>query len=75
MQRISLVVPGLRVVAPTLFGCASAPWGSGWVAMIEGDKGLENWNRIGGANWRPESGAIVNVAAVPVPIRCKAGGA
>jgi len=32
---------------------------SGWVALIDGTKGLENWNQIGDANWRAEDGAIV----------------
>ena len=31
----------------------------GWTALIDGEKGLENWNRVGDANWRPEDGAIV----------------
>jgi len=31
----------------------------GWTTLIDGEKGLENWNRVGDANWRPEDGAIV----------------
>jgi hypothetical protein len=31
----------------------------GWVTLIDGDKGLENFDRIGDANWRAEGGAIV----------------
>ena len=31
----------------------------GWTALIDGETGLENWNRVGDANWRPEDGAIV----------------
>jgi len=41
------------------FGCATQPSGSGWVTLIEGDKGLENWNRIGRRHWRVEGGAVV----------------
>jgi hypothetical protein len=33
--------------------------GSGWVTLLDGEKGLENFNRVGDANWRPEGGAIV----------------
>lgn len=33
--------------------------GMGWETLIDGDKGLENWNQVGGANWRAEDGAIV----------------
>ena len=32
---------------------------SGWTTLIDGDKGLENFTRVGGANWRAEDGAIV----------------
>ena len=59
MKRLSVITVGLLVVAFTVFGCASQPHGPGWVTLIDGDKGLENWNRIGDANWRAESGAIV----------------
>ena len=31
----------------------------GWTALIDGESGLENWTRVGDANWRPEDGAIV----------------
>ena len=42
-----------------LTGCANAPLGPGWVTLIDGDKGLDNWNRTGDANWRAEGGLIV----------------
>ncbi len=59
MKRISVITMGLLLVALTVFGCASQPSGSDWVTLIDGDKGLENWKRIGDANWRSEGGAIV----------------
>jgi hypothetical protein len=31
----------------------------GWTTLIDGEAGLDNWNRVGDANWRPEDGAIV----------------
>jgi len=31
----------------------------GWTTLIDGDKGLENFDRVGDANWRAEGGAIV----------------
>jgi hypothetical protein len=41
-------------------GCESLPFGlSGWTTLIDGTKGLENWNRVGDANWHAEDGAIV----------------
>jgi hypothetical protein len=45
-----------------LASCSSMPsWmpGSGWTTLIDGDKGLENFNQVGDANWRAEGGAIV----------------
>jgi hypothetical protein len=42
-----------------LSACASGPANDGWVTMIDGDKGLDNWNQVGDANWRAEAGAIV----------------
>lgn len=59
MKRISTIATGLLVAALTVFGCANQPQGPEWTALIDGDKGLENWNRIGDANWRTEGGAIV----------------
>ena len=30
-----------------------------WVTLVDGTAGLDNWNRVGDANWRAEDGAIV----------------
>jgi hypothetical protein len=40
-----------------LAACASWP-GSGWVTLIDGERGLDNWNRIGDANWQVDQGGI-----------------
>ena len=41
-------------------GCESLPFGlAGWTTLIDGTRGLENWNRVGDANWHAEDGAIV----------------
>jgi hypothetical protein len=59
MTRRSLVAALLFAVA----GCSQMPpmpFGlGGWTTLIDGEKGLENFNRIGDANWRAEGGAIV----------------
>jgi hypothetical protein len=47
------------VAAVFLSGCAQMPGGQGWTTLIDGAKGLENWNMLGDANWRSEDGAIV----------------
>lgn len=49
---------GVMLTALAISGCASMG-GSSWVTLIDGDKGLENFNRIGDVNWRAEGGAIV----------------
>jgi hypothetical protein len=73
MKRIAALTAGLLVVVSTLFGCASTPepfrkvpWGTQpvgsdqapWVTLINGDKGLENFIRVGDANWLAMHGAI-----------------
>jgi len=61
MKRSLSITFGLLVIAFTAFGCAqmSDMLGTGWVTLIDGDKGLDNFNRVGDANWRAEDGAIV----------------
>jgi len=63
MKRLHVITASLLVVAFTAFGCAqmSSMYDSaaGWTTLIDGDKGLDNFNRVGDANWRAEGGAIV----------------
>ena len=47
----------LLTLAAALTGCATMS-DSGWVTLIDGEKGLDNWNRTGDANWRAEAGSI-----------------
>jgi len=50
----------LAVAALALAGCTIQKLGdSGWVTLIEGHAGLDNFNQVGDANWRMEGGAIV----------------
>ncbi len=52
------IAGALLLVASAIFGCASMT-GQGWTTLIDGDKGLENFNPSGSnANWRGEGGAI-----------------
>lgn len=48
----------LLAAALLVAGCAHPLW-SGWITLIDGERGLENFDRIGDANWRAEEGAIV----------------
>jgi 3-keto-disaccharide hydrolase len=59
MRRLSVILAGLLVTAFTFVGCAGTSFDAGWVTLIDGEKGLENFDRLGGANWRAEGGAIV----------------
>jgi len=58
MKRRSVLVAAAFVLAAS--ACSHMGGSeSGWVTLIDGDKGLENFTRVGGANWRAEGGAIV----------------
>jgi hypothetical protein len=59
MNRLSKLAALLLIVAFTFTGCAHHMHDHGWVTLIDGEKGLENFNRLGDANWRAEGGAIV----------------
>src|SRR6059036_1072185 len=62
MKRFSVITVGLLVIGLTVLSCAYLSFGqsdAGWVTLIDGAKGLDNWNRVGDANWRAEDGAIV----------------
>jgi hypothetical protein len=50
---------GVLILALIIAGCAQNPTGQGWVTLIDGASGMENWNATGSdANWRGEDGAI-----------------
>jgi Domain of Unknown Function (DUF1080) len=50
---------GVIVAALAFTGCASMPGQAKWNTLIDGATGLENFERVGDANWRAEDGAIV----------------
>ena len=58
MKRLIAFTLGL-MLAITFAGCANRQAGAGWVTLIDGDKGLQNWNLVGDANWRAEGGVIM----------------
>ncbi len=50
----------LLAAGAALSGCAHRTGAeAGWITLIDGPLGLDNWNRIGDANWRSEEGVIV----------------
>jgi hypothetical protein len=46
------------LLAVALFGCAAQPGGAGWVTLIDGENGLQNFTQLGAANWTASNGAI-----------------
>lgn len=56
MKRLYAIA---MLAAALITGCASYSPSQGWATLIDGDKGLDNFNRIGDADWRAEDGAIV----------------
>lgn len=45
-------------LATALAGCAALGPGGGWTPLISGTSGMENFNRVGDANWVASDGAI-----------------
>jgi hypothetical protein len=61
MKRLSVITMGLLVIGFTVFGCSSQPADqadAGWFTLFDGSS-LDNWNRIGDANWRLADGSVV----------------
>ena len=60
MPRLTRITALLLFIALTLTACAQLSGGnSEWTTLIDGNSGLDNFNRIGDANWRAQDGAIV----------------
>lgn len=62
MKRSGFITLAI-IAAFGINGCAQMPSDlahlAGWTTLIDGEQGLDNWHRVGDANWRPEDGAIV----------------
>jgi hypothetical protein len=59
MKRQVTRAVGLLIVALIVAGCGHYMPSHGWVTLIDGDTGMDNWNVTGGdGNWRAEGGAI-----------------
>jgi len=56
MKRLSVVIMGL-VIALTVAACATRPASEGWVTLFDGTN-LNNWNRVGDANWTLKAGVV-----------------
>lgn len=72
MKCLSIVTIPLLAAALALAGCAStpateasapaadpsAPGGAGWITLLDGTKGMENFTPVGDSNWSAVDGAI-----------------
>src|SRR2546423_14368528 len=57
MKR-TIAVSVVAVAIAAAAGCASMS-GGGWTTLVDGQKGLENFDKLGNSDWRAEDGAIV----------------
>jgi hypothetical protein len=61
MKRLFATTIGVLVVTSTLFGCSqtvSVQKDGGWVTLLDGPKGLDNWEQVGSANWAVVDGVV-----------------
>jgi hypothetical protein len=61
MKRLFATTIGVLVVTFTLFGCSqtvSDQKDAGWVTLLDGPKGLDNWEQVGTANWGVVDGVV-----------------
>jgi hypothetical protein len=64
MKYMPILGTTLLTAALTFTGCASAPStptapaGAGWITLLDGTRGMENFERVGDSNWTAADGAI-----------------
>jgi Domain of Unknown Function (DUF1080) len=61
MKRMAFIV----AAAALLTACASTAPTDGWTTLIDGDKGLANFDVVGQANWSASDGAVQASAGTP----------
>ena len=60
MMRVFARLAMLFAAGALLWGCTGNPASEGWITLLDkGGNGLENFSRVGDANWRVEDGALV----------------
>jgi hypothetical protein len=58
MKRSAFKAIAAVALAAGLAGCATGGGEAGWITLVDGTKGLDNFNRVGEANWTATDGAI-----------------
>jgi hypothetical protein len=61
MKRMALIT----TLAALLTACAATTPTEGWTTLIDGDKGLANFDVVGVANWSASDGAVQASAGTP----------
>ena len=61
MKHRTTAVLAAAAIASTLAGCAALGIGD-WTPLVDGTRGMENFNRVGDANWMATDGAIQAVS-------------
>lgn len=59
LRTTILTALALLVTAVSLTGCGTRRASDGWVTLLENGSGMENFVRLGEANWRKEGDALV----------------
>ena len=57
MKRLAGITSGLIAIAAALAGCGHMLYSQGWVNLFDG-KNLDNFTRVGGANWTIVDGVV-----------------
>ena len=58
MKAIRKILIATLSGAALLAGCAGTGGSGGWTTLVDGSRGLDNFNRVGDANWSAGDGAI-----------------
>jgi hypothetical protein len=53
----SILIAAISLIA-TLSGCSTGGGAAAWTTLVDGTRGLDNFNRVGEANWSATDGAI-----------------
>jgi hypothetical protein len=54
----AIALAGAAALSLSLGGCASGGSAGGWTTLVDGASGLENFDRVGEADWSASDGAI-----------------
>ncbi len=58
MRKQTTAALAATALAATLAGCAAMGAMTGWTSLVDGTRGMENFNRVGDANWMASDGSI-----------------